>query len=75
MSVEIETIFSSHAQGRSLLLDAFRGIAKRLRRYGVSRATHRALSRLGERELKDIGLFRTEFGGCDLDKEKIRARD
>ncbi|WP_428672090.1 DUF1127 domain-containing protein [Roseibium sp.] len=75
MSLEIETVFRNRAHSRGLLLDAIRAVAEGLRRYYLRRATDRALSRLSERELKDIGLFRTEFGDLEIHKDSIRARE
>lgn len=74
MSLEIETVFRSRAHSRGILLAALHGVAERLRRYYVRRATHRALSRLNEAELKDIGLMRTELGYQELHEDRGRIR-
>ena len=75
MSLGIETVFRNRARNRGLLLDAVRLLAEKLRRYYLRRQTHRALSRLTEGDLKDIGLFRTEFSYEELQEGRIRTRD
>lgn len=70
MSLEIETVFRSRANSRGVVLAAFRGLAEQLRRYLVRRATDRALSRLSDEELRDIGLYRTSFGYEQIPDER-----
>lgn len=70
MTLEIQTVFRSRAQSRSLLLSALRRLVDDCRRYAARRATHRALSHLNEAELQDIGLIRTELGYRELHADR-----
>jgi uncharacterized protein YjiS (DUF1127 family) len=62
MSVEIDTVFRSRANSRSLLLSVLRACVAGLRNYHRRRATDRALSCLNDDDLRDIGLMRTPDG-------------
>lgn len=72
MSLEIDTVFRRRAHSRGLLLYALRVLATEFRQYLRRRETHRALSRLSESELKDIGLQRTELGYSEMHEDRIR---
>jgi len=72
MSLEINTVFRRRAHSRGLLLSALRVLAAEFRQYLRRRETHRALSRLSESELKDIGLQRTELGYREMHEDRIR---
>ncbi|MHA7774594.1 DUF1127 domain-containing protein [Roseibium sp. M-1] len=72
MSLEIDTVFRSRAHSRGLLLTALRVFAGEFRQYLRRRETNRALSRLSESELKDIGLQRTEIGYREMHEDRIK---
>ncbi|GAB2185308.1 DUF1127 domain-containing protein [Roseibium sp. LAB1] len=72
MSLEIDTIFRSRANSRSVLFSALRVCAAEFRNYLRRRETNRALSRLSESELKDIGLQRTELGYNELHDDRFK---
>ncbi|MCR9061040.1 MAG: DUF1127 domain-containing protein [Rhodobacteraceae bacterium] len=74
MSYEIDTVFRSRAQSRSVVFTALRICADELRRYFRRRATARALSHLNEEELKDIGLMRTGQGYRELHQNRYGAK-
>ncbi|MBO6510831.1 MAG: DUF1127 domain-containing protein [Roseibium sp.] len=73
MSLEIETVFVSRARARSVLLSALRACAAELGRVYRRRATARALSRLTQKELQDIGLVRTHSGYRSLHHDRLGA--
>ncbi|GAB2206720.1 hypothetical protein ROS1_35370 [Roseibium sp. ROS1] len=72
MSLEIDTIFRSRANSRSVLFSALRVCVAEFRNYLRRRETNRALSRLNESELKDIGLQRTELGYSELHDDRFK---
>ncbi|MEE4010587.1 DUF1127 domain-containing protein [Roseibium sp. FZY0029] len=72
MSLEIDTIFRSRANSRGVLFSALRVCVAEFRNYLRRRETHRALSRLSESELKDIGLQRTELGYSELHDDRFK---
>ena len=74
MSLEIETIFRSRANSRGALFSALRVLAAEFRTYLRRRETHRALSRLSDSELRDIGLQRTELGYIELQDDRLKVR-
>ena len=73
MSYEIDAVFRSRAQSRSLVFTALRICADELRRYFRRRATVRALSHLNEEELRDIGLMRTGTGYREINQDRLGA--
>ncbi len=73
MTIEIDTVFRSRAHSRSLVLSALRVFAEELRGYFRRRATRRALDRLTQTELTDIGLVRTHDGYKEIHQDRYGA--
>ncbi|CTQ73706.1 DUF1127 domain-containing protein [Roseibium alexandrii] len=73
MSLEIDTVFRRRAHNRSLFLTAIRTLAASVQLYLRRRSTERALARLSNQELDDIGLVRTNRGYRELHHDRLGA--
>ncbi|MEP3046802.1 MAG: DUF1127 domain-containing protein [Roseibium sp.] len=73
MGHELETVFRSRVQSRSIVFATLRVFVTWVRRYMRRQAEYRALSRLTCHELEDIGLVRTQTGYRKLHQDRLGA--
>lgn len=73
MGHEMETVFRSRVQSRSIVLAALRVCTNWIYQRMRQRAANRALSRLTSHELKDIGLVKTQTGYRKLHHDRLGA--
>ena len=62
MTLTLETSFGRRLRRRSIVVQMLQALAGALHRAHRRRVTEKALSRLNDRELADIGLTRTSLG-------------
>ena len=62
MAMTLETTFGRRLRGRSIIIRALQAITTALYRAHRRRVTEKALSKLNDRELADIGVTRTSLG-------------
>ncbi|WP_346900515.1 DUF1127 domain-containing protein [uncultured Roseibium sp.] len=62
MTLTLETTFGRRHRGRSLVIRVLQAITTALYRAHRRRVTEKALSKLDDRELEDIGVTRTSRG-------------
>ena len=62
MAMTLETAFGRRLRGRSIVIRMLQAITAALYRAHRRRVTEKALGRLSDRELEDIGVSRTSRG-------------
>lgn len=77
MVMVTDTVFRQRAARRGIVLQVLNGILQALFRWHQRRKTERALARLNDRDLQDIGLTRTSTGYDRIrwDRDLLRERN